>query len=519
MAVAAEPVTTAASTPERGDGTGITSLLSSDSEAGAANLAGGASSEFDRLMEDSVDSDAGGGGGCGAAPPIDTIGDAANAPMLHASPQQLFQDESSSLSSPSAEAKVTVAFATDLPLAPVPPASFTQLRGKDSSMRGSDVSTDCEDSWALTELSGRLEDISRDMRRSVEHEFVLAQRQLTGRHRAELEAQQLKSETRACQQHAAIEALQAEVQQLTRRLDVRQRQWKSSQTFVQHARRRCIGRSSLCAAVQAWRSHVASEKDARSKEHLAGRLRLARLANVLFGAWRRQAQLAYKETLVAHERAVADQVRSKLFEQMELERERTTAEVERLSSLLAEEQRQRALLQENLKRVFMRGVCALNFEAMTLLSDGTTTEQPPAGAFDWSQFAVSAEASGEHVLEGRADASATQACSLATDIRPIVDVAVAATSVPSAAAATKPTALLLAPASAVPSSHADAPRQTPVPLPFVTYAGPQTQAPSAVQHQPRSQTPKGLRWQAAAPPRSATGLGVQPRPEVVSAGG
>jgi hypothetical protein len=64
------------------------------------------------------------------------------------------------------------------------------------------------------------------------------------------------------------------------------------------------------------------------------------------------------------------------------------------------------LLQENLKRVFMRGVCALNFEAMTLLSDGTAAEPsgmqseslaghgaapplPAAPSFDWSQFEAS----------------------------------------------------------------------------------------------------------------------------------
>jgi len=63
---------------------------------------------------------------------------------------------------------------------------------------------------------------------------------------------------------------------------------------------------------------------------------------------------------------------------MEQHRASMATTVEHLRTQLAEEQRQRAYLQENLKRVFMRGVCALNFEAMSLLSDsGITTAAAP----------------------------------------------------------------------------------------------------------------------------------------------
>jgi len=110
---------------------------------------------------------------------------------------------------------------------------------------------------------------------------------------------------------------------------------------------------------------------------LTGKIWQKNMTILLFGTWRRQTNRAWKERLVTHERAVGDAVRSKLLEQMELQRGCLTSEVEHLKRQLAEEKRQRELLQDNLKRVFMRGVCALNFEAMSLLSEGAITEQSP----------------------------------------------------------------------------------------------------------------------------------------------
>jgi hypothetical protein len=37
------------------------------------------------------------------------------------------------------------------------------------------------------------------------------------------------------------------------------------------------------------------------------------------------------------------------------------------SAFVDNEQRNKAMMQENLKKAFMRGVCALNFEAMNIL--------------------------------------------------------------------------------------------------------------------------------------------------------
>eukprot|EP00435_Cladocopium_sp_Y103_P042224 s804_g11.t1 len=114
------------------------------------------------------------------------------------------------------------------------------------------------------------------------------------------------------------------------------------------------------------------------------------------------------EKLLAHERASAGAVRAKLFEQMETERNQLVAQVEDLKKHLGEEAKQRALLQDNLKRVFMRGVCALNFEAMSLLNDpqgGTATMNAAALAGATEVLAAQTEPPGPPVLPEQQDAA------------------------------------------------------------------------------------------------------------------
>jgi len=250
---------------------------------------------------------------------------------------------------------------------PVTPGPPKQVCGSGDGGAGappeSDMSLECEDRWALAQLTGRLEDISRDLRQSVQREFVMAERALLMRCQATMAAQKQKAEVAVSHQQCMVDTLHSEKQELTRKIEQRQRKWRDAVEALQ-------------SAFLHWRVAAVEGKGAHLKEHLAGRLWQLRLLTALFAAWRRRTQLDWRERLVKHERAAAEAVHTKLLEQMEAERSHATSEAERLQRQLAEEQRQRVLLQENLKRVFMRGVCALNFEAMSLLAEGELAEQP-----------------------------------------------------------------------------------------------------------------------------------------------
>eukprot|EP00931_Biecheleriopsis_adriatica_P008433 TRINITY_DN10961_c0_g1_i1.p1 TRINITY_DN10961_c0_g1~~TRINITY_DN10961_c0_g1_i1.p1 ORF type:complete len:616 (+),score=131.40 TRINITY_DN10961_c0_g1_i1:214-1848(+) len=267
------------------------------------------------------------------------------------------------------------------PAAAEPAATSPQASPPSLPSYGTEQATQVpQQSWALAGLSGRLEDICRDLRRSVEHEFALCERQLQAQHQADLEAQKLKAETIACQQQAKIEASEAQVTVLMKRVDVKQKQVNRSLCLTQRVRQNLICRLAVEKTFISWRRAVTETKDERLQDLLASKSRSSHMLGCLFSVWRHLTQSSWRERLIAHERAAADTIRAKLFEQMEDERAKFVAEAEKLRNQLAEEAKQRQLLQDNLKRVFMRGVCALNFEAMSLLSDPSGVGAAASGA-------------------------------------------------------------------------------------------------------------------------------------------
>lgn len=243
----------------------------------------------------------------------------------------------------------------------------------------------------MSKLSSRLDDIARELKRSALHEFMFAERALQTQHRAALAAQQEKADALAAQLQAEIQRLTAENAALSRSVDGKRQQFKDTVVVLQRSRSCTRSRYALRASMHAWRTAVESAKALRLNHFLTNRLYSTRLLCLCASSWRRQVQLHSKERIVAHERAASDMARSKLFEDIEVERSEMSSENARLAHRLAEETKQRTALQENLRRVFMRGVCALNFEAMTLLNDGTSLEGPspplPAPAdFNWGDF-------------------------------------------------------------------------------------------------------------------------------------
>lgn len=506
-------------------------LLSSDSEHVQQN-ADVSSGEFERLMEDSICSDpvtAGFGFGAPAAATVRSPRDMLESPQRWpgtlaelggASPLLPASGVTGSVAQEGLAASAPAGVLTLSPSALVsvgPPPAGSAMTGPTLSP-GQQLSGDAlgshrsEDPWIMSQLSGRLDAIAREMKRSVEHEFVLAERTLLGQQRATLESQKMKADALAYQQQANIESLQSENQQLSRRLELKQRQLKDALGLLQRARRGVVGKCAQERVMCAWKAAAAAEKDSRMNDLLAGGLHRKRSAAQLFGAWRRLAHVTAMEKTVSHERATADMVQAKLFEQMEAERTRTSSEVERLTRLLKEEEQQRALLQENLKRVFMRGVCALNFEAMTLLSDGTTAEVvpgqtiPAAGGFDWADFEA------QTLLSGPSAASRPTVGSNAASPEPppATAAAAAATTAATAPQGGSLTSLTLgqalvaeprvvsSPAGTRPSSpsQAGSPRRPPVPsqppaqasaqLPFVNWS-----SPPAVVQQPGARASRG----------------------------
>eukprot|EP00439_Symbiodinium_sp_Y106_P058555 s2476_g8.t1 len=239
-------------------------------------------------------------------------------------------------------------------------------------------------SAASTFFPGRAHWMTKSRALFDQHEFMLSERQLQAQFRADLEAHRLRAEALACQQQAKIEALELDVKSTTKKLELKQKQVKESFALSTRVRQNFFARLAFERAFRSWQAHAVQMKEEQLQNKLASYQQGQRLVAALFTSWRQDVQSGSRERLIAHERAAAGAVRAKLFEQMENERAQLLSQVEELKRQLSEEGKQspgclgkscitiswkRALLQDNLKRVFMRGVCALNFEAMSLLSD------------------------------------------------------------------------------------------------------------------------------------------------------
>ncbi|CAE7496790.1 Poc5 [Symbiodinium pilosum] len=171
------------------------------------------------------------------------------------------------------------------------------------------------DSWSLVGLSGRLEDICRDIRRSVEHEFTLSERQLQAQFHADLEAHRLRAEALACQQQAKIEALEHEVKTTTKKLELKQKQVKESFALSLRVRQNFLARLAFERSFRAWQARAAEAKEEQLQNKLVSHQQGQRLVAALFASWRQDAQSGSRDRIIAHERAAAGAVRAKLFEQ------------------------------------------------------------------------------------------------------------------------------------------------------------------------------------------------------------
>merc|ERR1719498_2185038 len=101
---------------------------------------------------------------------------------------------------------------------------------------------------------------------------------------------------------------------------------------------------------------------------MASAWRMRRLVGCTFSFWRMKMAIQASERALASMRAETQAEKTQLIAMSELERKREVDEISRLNHQLEEEASSKRRLQEDLKSVFMRGVCTLNFEAMQLLS-------------------------------------------------------------------------------------------------------------------------------------------------------
>mmetsp|Transcript_61437 Transcript_61437/g.146483 ORF Transcript_61437/g.146483 Transcript_61437/m.146483 type:complete len:555 (+) Transcript_61437:73-1737(+) len=374
-------------------------VLSSDSEPAPAGPA--TSAEFDRLMEDSVDSEAG-------LP--STVGCGSNTATARAL-SGAFQ-EASALASPATHSTMeTVAHSSIHPQAPYPavlplaplassPAPIVSSPVIAAAAAASNDGASESQRSLFLQLSAHLDEISSEMKRSCLQECASMMKQMNDQHKASSETQAASASSELQRKQQEVDGLLAEKQEFAMKLKRKNDQLKHVASLLQASRwtfhNRCTTERALSAWRNAAREQRLEDREAARREQLASTQVLRRV----FVEWRRSTNGAARARIADLERKKAEILQATIFQQMEVERERAVSELTKLKEQLAKEERQRMLLQENLKRVFMRGVCALNFEAMNLLSDGSSgvaaagllaPPTAPSAPFDWSGLEAAAQ--------------------------------------------------------------------------------------------------------------------------------
>jgi hypothetical protein len=220
---------------------------------------------------------------------------------------------------------------------------------------------------SLLVLSREIDQHTSDMRNSVLHSIASIRNrihqqtaEIMDRHREASSA----TERKMMQQ---IDNLQDLLEKKER--DLARERSLNERLLAMHQRqkRRRATQDLAVEALRAWRNIVREKKQRqRLCDHLVQH-RTEKEARAVFAGWRlealrQKAEAEQEKTANDHRRQIA-----KLQQEAQSSENRLKLEVLGWREKLAKEEEHRGLLEEKLKAAFMRGVCALNLEAMQVL--------------------------------------------------------------------------------------------------------------------------------------------------------
>lgn len=225
---------------------------------------------------------------------------------------------------------------------------------------------ECEDATLLS-LSHDIDRHTSQLRNDVLHSIAAIRTKLHQQTAEAMEHQQLLAQATEQRLLQHIEQLQSLLEVRTSEL-AREKQLTEKLIGAQFAqKRRQRQREAATEALRAWHRLVAREKEVNLIAEKAVKDRQEREARSAFATWRLQSlKLKYEKSLEKtigdHHRAVA-----KATHERQAFENASKIEILALKEKVNQEEDRRAVLEEKLKAAFMRGVCALNLEAMQVL--------------------------------------------------------------------------------------------------------------------------------------------------------
>eukprot|EP00898_Chlorokybus_atmophyticus_P004986 jgi/Chlat1/5489/Chrsp36S05459 len=233
----------------------------------------------------------------------------------------------------------------------------------------------CDEEAAADALDAAVAEAARVLRASVASAAAAHAAALTASARAAAEAAAAAASAR---ESALADAL-AEATSTCARMELAEAAAYASLTRAAAtlgARTRlAAGRRLLRSAIATWRDYARLMTRMRSKAAASAANRQRNILRDVLRCWADQTRLTIRAKLTAAAGASMEAARTEVGAQLQQLEERVQA----YASELAREKARRAAVQEEMRAAFLRGVCALNFEALSLsqqhASDNNDTDQ------------------------------------------------------------------------------------------------------------------------------------------------
>lgn len=205
------------------------------------------------------------------------------------------------------------------------------------------------------------------MREQAFHAFDAAKTRIVKELTARIEAQRMHLSATIESLSSQLSNLQEKYAEADSRNTKRSRQVNGLVTIVSKARISLLSHFRLQTTFRHWRLFVNLQRNSHQKKRMTGRMHYHRSAGAIFNAWRGRSTATAVNRKLAANKAESEKYTEDALKAQAGERDALVKENDFLRETLRLEKEAKNDIHENLRRVFMRGVSALNFEAMTVL--------------------------------------------------------------------------------------------------------------------------------------------------------
>jgi len=237
------------------------------------------------------------------------------------------------------------------------------------------------------QFANSVDDLMQSFKAQAMQSFLLTEKAMQKTHWAEMKAQETSYEQVVADKNLQLESASNTRLQLGRELEIKNNRIDKLIHLSRRLRNSQYGRHLIISAMLRWRLYRRINADEKVQNNFVRRHYTHRLARAVWQEWTRYTRSTVLKRQFKSLESKKDVERAAIIQDATLERERLGFCVKELTEKLEQETLAKKNIQENLKTVFMRGVCALNFEAMSLLDNKPLEEIAAA------PLAVSAQAS------------------------------------------------------------------------------------------------------------------------------